>query len=108
MPAGTVSRSIAMAALLIMTAGLLLPVPTAWSGLVAVPLIIFFITGLKPPRKWGGWVAAAMVPYFCIALGEVVADPTERFVTGLLAGGAMIVFFAALDLMRRTGVSFRS
>jgi len=94
--------------LLVMTAALLLPAPTPWSAIVSVPLIIFFVTGLKPPRKWGGWVAAAMVPYFCIALGEVVADPTERFVAGLLAGGAMIVFFAALDLMRRKGVSFRS
>jgi uncharacterized membrane protein len=108
MPAGFVSRGIAMAALLTMVAALLLPMPTAWSGFVAIPLIVLFVTGLKPPRKWGGWVAAAMVPYFSIALGEVVADPTERFVPGLLAGGAMIVFFAALDYMRRTGVSLRS
>jgi len=56
----------------------------------------------------GGWVAAAMVPYFCIALAEVIADPTGRFVAGLLAGGAMVVFFAALDFTRRTGVSLRS
>jgi uncharacterized membrane protein len=75
---------------------------------VSIPLIALFMTGLKPPRKWGGWVAAAMVPYFCIALAEVVADPTGRFVTVLLAGGAMIVFFAALDFTRRTGVSLRS
>jgi len=49
-----------------------------------------------------------MVPYFCIALAEVIADPTGRFVAGLLAGGAMVVFFAALDFTRRIGVSLRS
>ena len=108
MPAGAFSRGIAVAGLLVMIAALLLPVPTPWSGTVAVPLIVLFATGLKPPRKWGGWVAAAMVPYFCIALAEVIADPTGRFVAGLLAGGAMVVFFAALDFTRRTGVSLRS
>ena len=108
MPAGTVSRGITMAVLLAMTTVLLFPAPTPWSGLVAVPLIVFFVTGLKPPRKWGGWVAVTMVPYFCIALGEVVADPTGRIVSGLLAGGATIVFFAALDSMRRSGISLRS
>jgi len=89
MPAGTFSRGMAVAGLLVMIAALLLPVPTPWSGT-------------------GGWVAAAMVPYFCIALAEVIADPTGRFVAGLLAGGAMVVFFAALDFTRRTGVSLRS
>ena len=107
MPAGTLSRGIAMAGLLVMIGALLLPVPTPWSGTIAIPLIALFLTGLKPPRKWGGWIAAAMVPYFSIALAEVIADPTGRLVTSLLAGGAMIVFFAALDFTRRTGVSLR-
>ena len=108
MPAGTVSRRIALTGLLIMIAALLLPRPTPWSGTVAVPLLVIAAIGLKPPRKWGGWVAAAMVPYFCFSLGEVIANPNGRFVTGLLAGSAMIVFFAVLDFSRRTGVSLRS
>ena len=108
MPAGTVSRGIALAGLLVMIGALLLPRPTPWTGTVSVPLILLCLTGLKPPRKWGGWVAAAMVPYFSIALGEVIANPASRIVTSLLAGCAMIVFFAALDIGRRTGVSLRS
>ncbi len=108
MPKGTFSRGIALAGLLIMIGVLVLPRPTAWTGTVAVPLILLFATGLKPPRKWGGWVAAAMVPYFSVALGEVIANPASRIAASLLAGGAMIVFFAALDIGRRTGVSLRS
>jgi|GEM_PF-5606305 len=108
MPSGFQSRASALVSLLIMIAALLLPVPTPWSGTVAVPLIILFATGCKPPRKWGGWVAAAMVPYFCIALGEVIANPEERLMAGLLAVCATITFFAALDFNRRTGVSLRS
>ena len=107
MPAHALSRGIALAGLLVMISTLLLPVPTPWSGMVSVPLIALLAAGLKPPRKWGGWVAVAMVPYFCIALGEVIADPSGRFMTGLLAGGAMVVFFAALDFTRRIGVSLR-
>ena len=108
MPAGTISRGIALAGLLIMIGALLLPKPSAWSGTVSVPLIILCLTGLKPPRKWGGWVAAAMVPYFCIALGELIANPASRLTTSLVAGGATIVFFAAIDIGRRTGISLRS
>jgi len=108
MPAGLLSRATALVSLLIMIAVLLLPVPTPWSGTVAVPLIILFAAGCKPPRKWGGWVAVTMVPYFCIALGEVIANPAERFMAGLLAVCATIAFFAALDFNRRTGVSLRS
>jgi len=108
MPAGAFSRGITLAGLLVMISALLFPMPTPWTGTVAVPLIALCVAGLKPPRKWGGWVAVSMVPYFCIALGEVIANPTERFISSLLAGCAMIVFFAALDFMRRTGVSLRS
>jgi len=107
MPAGTLPRGIALAGLLVMIAVLLLPTPTPWTGTVAVPLVVFSLAGLKPPRKWGGWLAAAMVPYFCVALGEVIANPVSRTATSILAGGAMIVFFAALDFGRRTGVSLR-
>jgi len=108
MPAGIFSRCIALTGLLVMIATLLLPMPSAWSGTVAVPLFVLFVTGLKPPRKWGGWVAVAMVPYFAIALGEVIANPSGQFATSLLAGCTMIVFFSALDFSRRTGVSLRS
>ncbi len=108
MPAGKLSRSIALAGLLVMIAALLLPAPTPWSGTVAVPLIVLCATGFKPPQKWGGWVAAAMVPYFCISLGEVIANPAGRLEAILLASCAMIIFFAVLDFNRRTGVNLRS
>lgn len=108
MAAGTVSRGIALAGLLLMIGALLLPMPTPWSATVSVPLIVLCVTGLKPPRKWGGWVAAAMVPYFSISMGEMIANPASRFVTSLLTICAVIVFFAGLDIGRRTGVSLRS
>ena len=104
----TTSRSIALLTLLFMSAVLLLPVPTAWTGIVATPLLCLFAAGLRPPRKWGGWAAVFMVPYFCIALGEVIANPAKFVSAALLAGGAMVVFFFALDYTRRAGISLRA
>jgi uncharacterized membrane protein len=101
------SRFIALVTLLSMTALLLWPAPTAWTAFVAAPLACLFLAGLRPPRKWGGWAAVVMVPYFCIALGEVIANPAEYLTAALLAGGAMIVFFFALDFTRRSGISLR-
>ena len=103
----TTSRLIALVTLLMMCAVLLLPVPTAWTGFVSVPLLCLFITGIRPPRKWGGWAAAFMVPYFCISLGEVIANPAEYLTAALVAGGAMIEFFFGLDSTRRAGISLR-
>lgn len=104
----TRSRIIALLTLLLMSAVLLLPVPTPWTGIVATPLLCLFAFGLRPPRKWGGWVAVFMVPYFCIALGEAIANPAEFLTSALVAGGAIVAFLSALDYTRRAGISLRS
>ena len=84
-----------------------IPAPTAWSILLALPLAIFVATAINPPPKWGGWVSAFMVPYLAGALGEAIADPVDRVLNYATAGMAVVVFFAAIDFVRRTGVSLR-
>ncbi len=105
---GARSQRLALAGLLIMVALLLAPEPTAWSAAVALPLLVLALTGLRPARKWGGWVAAVMVPYFCVALGEAIANPVDRLAAGALSACAAMVFIAAFDSLRRAGVSLRS
>ncbi len=98
---------IALAGLFILIAVIQFPEPSAWSIIVSVPLLLLFFSGLKPAPRWGGWVAVAMVPYLCIALGESIADPADR-VTGLIiVGCSIVVFFAAMDFVRKTGASLR-
>jgi hypothetical protein len=102
------SRRITMAGLAALTAALLLPSPSAWTILLSVPVLTLFATGFKPPRKWGGWVAVLMTPYLCIAIGEAIADPTDRLSNMLVAGVSTLVFFTAMDVVRRSGVNLRS
>lgn len=105
---GVRSQRLTVAGLVVMATLLLAPEPTAWSGSLAVPLLALALAGLRPARKWGGWVAAVMVPYFCVALGEAIANPAERLAAGALSACAAMVFFAAFDSLRRAGVSLRS
>ena len=107
MTAGTPSRIVALATLLIMVAALLLPAPSAFSMFVAVPLAILLATGIKPPYKWGGWVGAFMIPYFGVAFGEFIANPASRFTTGIITIGSIAAFFAAMDYVRRAGINLR-
>ena len=86
---------------------LLLPTPSAWTLTVSAPLALLFVTGIKPPPRWGGWVAAAMIPYLCVASGELIANPAKRVTSALIAGCTVLIIFAALDFVRRTGVSLR-
>jgi hypothetical protein len=48
-----------------------------------------------------------MVPYLCVALGELIADPTNRPTYSIIVGCTLIVFFAAMDFVRNTGASLR-
>lgn len=105
---GARSQRVALAGLLLMAMLLLVPTPTAWSTAVTIPLLALALTGLRPAPKWGGWVAAVMVPYFCVALGEAIANPPARMAAGALSACAAVVFLAAFDSLRRAGVSLRS
>lgn len=102
------ARLATLTGLLLMIAALLLPAPSAWTSFVAVPLAALLLTGIKPPRKWGGWVAVAMVPYFCIPLGEMIANPAARISSALIAGLALLVFYLAMDYVRRAGIDLRA
>lgn len=105
--ASPLSRWIALAGLVLMIVLLLMPAPTPWTVTISVPLAIFIVTALKPPPRWGGWVSAFMVPYLAGALGEALADPDGRIINSLTAGLSVVVFFASIDFVRRTGVSLR-
>jgi uncharacterized membrane protein (DUF2068 family) len=63
--------------------------------------------GLKPPPRWGGWVAVLMIPYLCVALGELIANPARRTTSALIIGCAVLIIFAAIDFVRRSGTSLR-
>lgn len=86
---------------------LLLPTPSAWTITISAPLLLLFVTGINPPPRWGGWVATAMIPYLCVAIGELIANPATRMTSALIAGCSVFIIFAALDFVRRTGVSLR-
>jgi hypothetical protein len=98
---------LALLGLAVLIGLLLLPTPSAWTITVSVPLAILLITGFKPPPRWGGWVAILMIPYLCVAVGELIANPVTRLTSALIAGCSVLIIFAALDFVRRTGVSLR-
>lgn len=102
-----VPRYVTLAGLVVLIGILLLPTPTAWTLTVSAPLALLLVTGLKPPPRWGGWVATAMIPYLCIAIGELIANPARRMTSALIAICTVLIIFAALDFVRRTGVSLR-
>jgi len=101
------SRTLALTGLVVLTVVILIAVRSVWALLIIAPLIILLLSGLKPPRRWGGWAAVAMVPYLCVALGELIADPANRPTYSIIVGCTLIVFFAAMDFVRNTGTSLR-
>ena len=101
------SLLITAASLLVLLAGLLLPRPSTLSLLATLPVAILLFTALRPPRRWGGWVAVCMIPYVCVAVGELIADPSSRANSTLVAVSSVCAFLAAMDYVRRTGTSLR-
>ena len=97
----------ASASLLLLLAGLLLPRPSVLSLLATLPVAALLVTALRPPPRWGGWVAVCMIPYVCIAVGELIADPASRANSTLIAVSSVCAFLAAMDYVRRTGTSLR-
>jgi uncharacterized membrane protein len=100
-------RYLALAGLAVMIGILLLPTPSPWTLTVSLPLALLLLTGLKPPPRWGGWVAVLMIPYLCVALGELIANPARRTTSALIIGCAVLIIFAAIDFVRRSGTSLR-
>jgi uncharacterized membrane protein len=96
---------LALAGLAALMGILLLPSPSAWTLTISVPLLLLLVTGLKPPPRWGGWVAVLMIPYLCVAVGELIANPTGRIASAMIVGCTVLVLFAAIDFVRRTGAS---
>jgi len=100
-------RYLALAGLAALIGILLLPTPSPWTLAISVPLVLLLVTGLKPPPRWGGWVAVLMIPYFCVAVGELIANPARRPISTIIIGCTILITFAALDYVRRTGTSLR-
>jgi hypothetical protein len=48
-----------------------------------------------------------MIPYLCVALGELIANPARRTTSALIIGCAVLILFAAIDFVRRSGTSLR-
>lgn len=101
------SLLIAATSLLVLLAGLLLPRPSALSLLATLPVAALLITALRPPPRWGGWVAVFMIPYVCVAVGELIANPASRANSTVIAVSSVCAFLAAMDYVRRTGTSLR-
>jgi uncharacterized membrane protein len=102
-----VSRWIALGGLAVLILIILLPAPSAWNVILAAPLIALLVSGFRPPRRWGGWVAVAMIPYLCVATGEAMVDPENRLTYAIIVGATIVVFFASMLFVRKTGVSLR-
>jgi len=98
---------LALSGIAILIAVLLLPMPSTWTLIVSVPLIVLFVTGLQPPPRWGGWAAVTMIPYLCIAVGEAIADPDNQPFNAVIVVCSLVVFFAAMYFVRKTGASLR-
>jgi len=96
-----------MAGLAGIVALLFYPIPTTWTAVISVPLLLLLVLGVRPPRKWGGWVAAMLIPYFAGALGEALASPDARTINWAITALTITTFLAAFILVRRTGVNLR-
>jgi uncharacterized membrane protein len=101
------SHWIALGGLLILITVILLPGLSVWRIIVASPLILFLVTGVRPRPRWGGWVAVAMIPYLCVAIGEAIVDPDNRLTYTLIVGSTLLVFAASMIFVRATGASLR-
>jgi uncharacterized membrane protein len=101
------SHWIALGGLLILITVILLPGLSVWRIIVASPLILFLVTGLRPRPRWGGWVAVAMIPYLCVAIGEAIVDPENRLTYTVIVGSTLLVFAASMIFVRATGASLR-
>ena len=101
------SRWLTLGGLLLLVTALLLPWPGMSNLLISLPVALLLITGLRPAPRWGGWVAVLMIPYLCIAVGELMVAPGNRWSNGIVAGLSTLVFFAAMDFVRRSGSSLR-
>ena len=70
-------------------------------GLLALlPLALLILASSRASPKWGTWAATWMIPYFAVALGEMLIRPLTPLTMAwpLLT---IIVFFAGLDASRR-------
>jgi len=101
------SLIIAASSLMVLLAALLLPRPSTLSLLATLPVAALLMTAPKPPPRWGGWVAVCMIPYVCVAVGELIANPASRANSTLIAVSSVCAFFAAMNYVRRTGTSLR-
>lgn len=98
----TLAGLLALAGLMLMRVLALEPLPTRIAvGLLALlPLALLMLASIRGSAKWGTWAATWMIPYFAVALGEMLIRPlTPATLAWPLL--TIIVFFAGLDASRR-------
>jgi len=79
------------------------PAPaTAVACAIALPLPVMVLTGLLRQPRWGIWTAVLMIPYFSVALTDMLTTPGNRWSSAAVATVAVVVFFAAIDVARRS------
>lgn len=72
------------------------------AGLAALlPLALLIAAGLKPHYKWGLWVAVVMIPYFIVAVTNVLGDPSVRNTHLVITVLTLLTFFAGMDFDRQ-------
>jgi len=70
-------------------------------GLLALgPLLALLLISLRGRPKWGTWAAVWMIPYFAVAVGEMLVRP-PGLITLAWPALTILVFFAGLDATRR-------
>ncbi|MCC5793909.1 MAG: hypothetical protein JJT85_04140 [Chromatiales bacterium] len=68
--------------------------------LALLPIAVLVLTSLRGDQKWGTWAAVWMIPYFAVAVGELLIQPLTP-VTLAWPALTVVVFFAGLDASRR-------
>jgi uncharacterized membrane protein len=99
----TLAGLLALAGLMLARVMALEPLSTRIAvGLLALlPLGLLVLASGRDSPKWGTWAATWMIPYFAVALGEMLIRPlTPATLAWPLL--TVVVFFAGLDASRRT------
>ncbi len=100
------SRRVTQLALVVLAFAILAAaLQTSRSGLLlaattTLPLFGSAAWALRKRPRWGLWTAVLMIPYFSVALTDMLTDPGNRWTSGLIATLAVLIFFIAIHVTR--------
>ena len=98
---GTVSRWIAIVALASLATMLLVDGSSAARLAVAAPLAALAAAAVATMSRWAIAAAIVMLPYVSYGVMEILTAPAGRARPIVFATLSVVVFFAALDSLRR-------